>query len=155
RTLVPALAVALVAGTALAVDPSGSPGPEASLAEPSVAALAPSGPSASPPDGAASVAPSEAPPSLEASEPASASSAPATVEQAQPSAPAATGDEDEGDDADDAGEAPTADRIAEIVARLTAAGIPATAVQVQELAGKVGVGGAIRTLAFADASGKT
>jgi hypothetical protein len=41
------------------------------------------------------------------------------------------------------------------VGRLTDAGIPATAAQVQDLAGKVGAGGAVRVLAFAQASGKT
>jgi hypothetical protein len=41
------------------------------------------------------------------------------------------------------------------VDRLKEAGIPATATQVGDLAGKVGVGGAVRVLAFAQASGKT
>jgi len=50
---------------------------------------------------------------------------------------------------------PSASKVADIVGRLTAAGIPATAAQVQDLAGKVGVGGAVRVLAFAKASGKT
>jgi hypothetical protein len=60
--------------------------------------------------------------------------------------------EDPGDSADGP---PSAAKIADVVGRLTAAGIPATAAQVEELAGKAGLGGAVRVLAFAKASGKT
>jgi len=51
--------------------------------------------------------------------------------------------------------APSADELASIVDKLRAAGITATASDISALAAKVGVGGAVRVLAFAHASGKT
>jgi len=51
--------------------------------------------------------------------------------------------------------APSADELARIVDKLKAAGITATASDVSDLAAEVGVGGAVRVLAFANASGKT
>jgi len=50
---------------------------------------------------------------------------------------------------------PSAADIASIVDRLKAAGITASASELTDLATKVGVGGAVRVLAFAHASGKT
>ena len=50
---------------------------------------------------------------------------------------------------------PSADEVARIVGKLKDAGITATAAQVTDLAGKAGVGGAVRVFAFAQASGKT
>lgn len=74
-------------------------------------------------------------------------------------------EEPEGSEAPDASEAPegpdasegppSADELARIVDKLKAAGITATASDVSDLAAKVGVGGAVRVLAFAHASGKT
>src|SRR4029079_3805058 len=59
------------------------------------------------------------------------------------------------EDADDNDGPPSAEQIADVVGRLKAAGIPATAIEVQVLSGKVGLGGAVRVLAFSQASGKT
>lgn len=50
---------------------------------------------------------------------------------------------------------PSAANLARTVERLAAAGITTTADDLAALAGKVGVGGAVRVLRFADASGKT
>jgi hypothetical protein len=50
---------------------------------------------------------------------------------------------------------PTDAEIADFVGRLKAAGITATAAAFKAMAAKVGVGGAVRTMAFAQASGKT
>ncbi len=152
RVAIGAVAVALVAGTALAVDPSGSasPSPEASAATaPSTAAseaASPSAESATPPSLAPSVAASSAP-----------SVGPSPAMTGTPTAPAAKASEaPEPEDPDNSADgSPSPAKIADVVGRLTAAGIPATAAQVQELAGKVGLGGAVRVLAFAKASGKT
>lgn len=57
--------------------------------------------------------------------------------------------------AESPGSPPSAAEVADIVGRLKAAGITTTAAAFQSLAAKVGVGGAVRTLAFAQASGKT
>jgi hypothetical protein len=67
-------------------------------------------------------------------------------------------DADESPDADtdeDADASPSPANLARIVDALAAAGITTTADQLAELAKKVGVGGAVRVLRFADASGKT
>jgi len=127
--VVAALAVlALAAGTALASGPSPSPGESASAS--------PSGGLASAEASAAlnpqSLAPSKAP---EASEAPEASKAPEAAET--PESP------------------PSAAEAADIVGRLKTAGITTTAAAFQSLAAKVGVGGAVRALAFAKASGKT
>jgi hypothetical protein len=61
----------------------------------------------------------------------------------------------EAETVDEAETAPTADEIASVVSRLNRAGVPATAAQVKDLAAKVGVGGAVRVLWFAKASGKS
>ena len=58
-------------------------------------------------------------------------------------------------EANDAGAQLTDDHAAALVALLKAAGIDATADQLKTLAAKYGVGGAVRLLAWADASGKT
>ena len=50
---------------------------------------------------------------------------------------------------------PSPAEVTDIVARLKAAGISTTDAAFAALAAKVGVGGAVRTLAFANASGKT
>jgi hypothetical protein len=54
-----------------------------------------------------------------------------------------------------AASAPSDANLARVVARLAAAGIVATPDQLKALATQVGLGGAVRVLAFADASGKT
>jgi hypothetical protein len=54
-----------------------------------------------------------------------------------------------------AGGSPSDKEIASLLADLQAAGITATSDQLKALAAKVGVGGAVRVLAFADASGKS
>ncbi len=67
-------------------------------------------------------------------------------------------DADEADDPDKAPDAdgtPSAANLARIVARLAAAGITTTTGDLAALAAKVGVGGAVRVLRFAQASGKT
>ncbi len=125
--IVTALAVlALAAGTALATSPSPSPGQSASAS-----------PSAAAPTTQASTAASPA----EASDPPEASEAPEAS------------DEPEAAEAPDS--APSAADVTDIVGKLKAAGITTTAAAFQSLAAKVGVGGAVRTLAFAQASGKT
>ncbi len=58
-------------------------------------------------------------------------------------------------DAAVAASAPSDANLARVVARLAAAGIVATPDQLKALAAQVGLGGAVRVLAFADASGKT
>jgi hypothetical protein len=139
RVLAALIAAGAIAGTALAVDPSASPSssPSASASEvPSAAAPSASGTTDS------SEAPSTAGPSIVATPAAPSASAPAPqVKESEP--------EDETDGP------PSADKIADVVGRLKGAGIPATAAQVQELSGKVGLGGAVRVLAFSQASGKT
>jgi hypothetical protein len=50
---------------------------------------------------------------------------------------------------------PTDAEIADFVGRLKTAGITTTAAAFKAMAAKVGVGGAVRTFAFAQASGKT
>lgn len=50
---------------------------------------------------------------------------------------------------------PSADELAHAVDRLDASGITATAEQLRSLAADYGLGGAVRLLAWADASGKT
>lgn len=68
---------------------------------------------------------------------------------------------DEADEADDADEAPDADatpsaaNLSRIVGRLADAKITTTPDELGALAAKVGVGGAVRVLRFAEASGKT
>ena len=131
RGLIAFVVLLLVAGTALAVGPSASPSasPESSASAAASASSAP--PSASP--RAAATAPAKS----KASEAPDASEAP----------------EAESNDSSDG--PPSADEIARIVGLLKDAGINATAAQLQDLAGKVGVGGAVRVYAFAHASGKT
>jgi hypothetical protein len=53
------------------------------------------------------------------------------------------------------GASPSDKEIAAVLADLQAAGIPATADQIRTLAARVGLGGAVRVLAFANASGRT
>jgi len=116
------VAVLLVAGTAFALEQSGTPGGAAG-------ALAAHGKSKAPKAAKASHGPeaSEAPDASEAPEAGS----------------------------DESGGAPSAAELARIVDRLKAAGITTDASALGDLAGKVGVGGAVRVLAFAHASGKT
>jgi hypothetical protein len=65
----------------------------------------------------------------------------------------------ESSEAADASEAPqgspAAAELARVLADLQAAGIPATADELQKLVAQVGVGGAVRVFAFAKASGQT
>jgi hypothetical protein len=80
----------------------------------------------------------------------SASPSPRAPAASQPStAPIAVESPDEEDGP------PSADQVARIVGRLKDVGITATAAEIQELAGQVGLGGAVRAIAFAHASGKT
>ena len=121
----------LAAGGTLAASPS--PSPEASADS-----------SASPSAGASSVASS---PSLA---PAAASNAPAksgTPKESEAPEKAEAPDSPDGP--------PSAATVADMVGRLKAAGISTTDAAFAALAAKVGVGGAVRTLAFAKASGKT
>jgi hypothetical protein len=64
-------------------------------------------------------------------------------------------DVDPAEEADGADASPSPANLARIVERLAAAGITTTADDLAALAAKVGVGGAVRVLRFADASGKT
>ena len=146
RGLLALVVLLLATGTAFAIDPSGSPSasPDASASEatspeatatpvPSVSeSVAPSTPPVRNPDTKASPEPSESPATSEPSE-----------------------TPDESNESDESDGPPSADKVADIVGRLKAAGITATADQIQDLAAKVGVGGAVRVMAFAQASGKT
>jgi len=143
RGAVAVVALVLLAGTVLAADPSASP-------------------SGSPDASAAGSATTSASPGESALASAEASTAPAASEEPKESAPAEASETPGASEPTKAAEAPetgdgppSADEIARIVGRLQDAGIPATAAQVGDLAGKVGVGGAVRVLAFAQASGKT
>jgi hypothetical protein len=143
RGAVAVVALVLLAGTVLAADPSASP-------------------SGSPDASAAGSATTSASPGESALASAEASTAPAASEEPKESAPAEASETPGASEPTKAAEAPetgdgppSADEIARIVGRLPDAGIPATAAQVGDLAGKVGVGGAVRVLAFAQASGKT
>jgi len=130
--------VALSTGTVFAADPSLDPS----------SSLAPSSePSASAEASASAQASASTQPS------ASASHTPATTQKPakapEPQASEAL-DQNEASDA-----APTAAEITDIVAKLKAVGITISEAGFKALAGKVGVGGAVRTMAFAHASGKT
>ena len=162
--------LALAAGTVLAVDPSPSASDSASAnpsgdlvsSEPS-AGSASSEPSASPEASEAPGASESAEPS--AAEPLKESQAPDGSEAPEGSEAPDASEAPEGSEAPDASEAPeaadesdgppTAAEAADIVARLQAAGITTTSAELEALAAKVGTGGAVRTLAFANASGKT
>lgn len=139
-------ALVLLTSTVLAADPSASPSGSPDAAASSTPSAVPSrSPSAS--------VGTPASPSASAGIPAAASTAPsAAVQSKESESPEAS----EAPEAAQAPEAPpSADEIARIVGRLNDAGINATAAQVTDLAGKVGVGGAVRVFAFAQASGKT
>lgn len=73
----------------------------------------------------------------------------------QPSASPSDGkDSDEADEAETDGTAPTQALLDRLVAQLDAAGITATAEELTTLIEKYGVGGAVRLLSWAAASGK-
>jgi hypothetical protein len=142
-----ALVVLLFAATAVfAVDPSGSPSASATASAAASASAEPSGSAG-------------ASPSLSASPSASVSPATAPVATGAPKA----SEKPEGSEAPEAAEKsdedgnapPSADQIARIVGKLKDVGITATAAQLQDLASMVGMGGAVRVFAFAQASGKT
>ncbi len=94
------------------------------------------------PDSSASARPSdEAEASATAEESATAEGS-AKAEASEPAEPPET-----------TGASPSDREIAALLADLQAAGIPATADQIRTLAARVGLGGAVRVLAFANASG--
>jgi hypothetical protein len=127
--------IVLSTGTVLAADPSVDPSASASpSAEPSASSAPSIGPSVAPSPSIASHAPSASPKPSKAPEP-EASEAP-----------------EAGDGSDTA---PTAAEITDIVGKLKVAGITTTEAAFKALVAQVGVGGAVRTLAFAHASGKT
>jgi len=150
RVVASLAAILLMAGTVVAADPS---------AEPSASAGA-SGEAGSPELAESpSIAPSETP-SLEPSEsvPVASTEPPPSAVPSSSAAPggAFSPDASETPDKAEAPEAPPTDaEIADFVGRLKAAGITTTAAEFKALAAKVGVGGAVRALAFAKASGKT
>jgi hypothetical protein len=138
--VVAAIAILVLAtGTALAASPSPDASPAAdpsasAAASPSEVAATPS-PSPSPSPSASPIAATPTPSTASPSpEPAEASESPETDEPDRP---------------------PTAAEAADIVAKLKAAGISTTTAAFQALAAQVGTGGAVRTLAFAQASGRT
>jgi hypothetical protein len=142
--------VLLTTGSVIAADPSID----------SSATPASSG-TASSPEASASIASSEAPsvePSVSVAPSASAQPSPSVAPSAAPLGPALPGATEAPDASEkpETPEAPPTDaEIADFVGRLKAAGITTTAATFKTLAAKVGVGGAVRTLAFAHASGKT
>lgn len=119
------VAMVLIVGSVMAASPS--PTPSASTG-------------ASPTPSPASAPQVKASPDRDAAE------TPEPPETAEPPEPA---------EAETPGTPPTADQIARVVAALKAAGITATTAQVQQLATKLGLGQAVRVLAFANASNKT
>lgn len=145
RAIVVLVAVLLMTGTAMAADPTADPSASARASR-----LATSG---SPSIGSSEAPAPGAPASAEASasfEPAQSTGSPAT------SAPSESPEASEGSEKAEPAEAPPTDaEIADFVGRLKAAGITTTAAIFKSLAARVGVGGAVRTLAFAQASGKT
>jgi hypothetical protein len=138
--------MALAAGTVLASDPSPSASDSASAS--------PSGDLVS---SAPSAAPETTEPSAETSAPESSapSAAPDPLKETQAPEASEAPEGSEAPDADESDGPPTAAEAADIVARLKAAGITTTDSAFLALAAKVGTGGAVRTLAFANASGKT
>ena len=99
-------------------------------------------------------------PSPAASPGASPSSSPQAKESPERNAakspkPSRTAETPEPADAETPGTPPTADQIAGVVAALNAAGIITTADQVKQLTTKLGLGEAVRVLAFANASNKS
>jgi hypothetical protein len=136
RVVAAVVLIGALAGTVAAASPSpsGSPSPAASE-EPSASAAPSQVPSAS-----ASVEPSVSPSPAASEEP---------KESAKP------GKSPEAGEDEDSGGPLTAEAVAHFVERLKAAGITTTASAFKALADKVGAGGAVRTLAFAKASGKT
>jgi hypothetical protein len=143
RGAVAVVALVLLAGTVLAADPSAPPSgsPDASAAGSATTSASP---------GESALASAEASIAPAASEEPKESETPEASEMPEASEPPEAAEAPETEDGP-----PAADEIARIVGKLQDAGIPATAAQVGDLAGKVGVGGAVRVLAFAQASGKT
>jgi hypothetical protein len=145
--VIAALAVlALAAGTALAAGPSLTASPSATASAGGSGGIASNGPSAtgSEPLASPSASPSPAFSPSVTTEP---TNGPKGNEKPEPA---------ESPEAAEAPESPpSAAEVADIVGKLKAAGITTTPAAFQSLAGKVGVGGAVRTLAFAHASGKT
>lgn len=136
RAAIAMLLVLIAAGTVFAAAATLPAGPAASLAQRAA------GQSAEPSE---SAEPTESPDVDQAK------SAPEAAESPEPGeAPEAS--EAAGAAAD---ASPSAANLARIVDRLTAAGITTTAADLATLAKDVGVGGAVRVLLFAKASGKT
>jgi hypothetical protein len=133
--IVAAVALLLVAGSAFAASPSSPP------SSPSASAVVSGNPTA---------AASNAPEASEASEAPERSEAPDASE-----APEASEAPDAVDKNDAEGGPPSAAEITRVVGRLSDAGITTTDAALQALASKMGLGGAVRVLAFAHASGKT
>jgi hypothetical protein len=141
----------LMAGTVIAADPSADPsasaGSSGGASSPELSASPPIEPSE-----AASLGPSESSAPLASGEPSSSTEPSISEEPGGATSPEAS----EAPEKAETPEAPPTDaEIADFVGRLKAAGITTTAATFKALAAKVGVGGAVRTLAFAQASGKT
>jgi hypothetical protein len=143
RLAIGLLLVLLAAGTVLA----------AAAVRPSPAAFPPaeetSAPSAEAPTAEATTDPTAAP-ATEAptQEPVDATTPPTAAPTAAPAREPEPADED-------ADGPPSAANLARVVEKLAAKGITTTTDQLAALAAKVGLGGAVRVLVFADASGKT
>jgi hypothetical protein len=148
RLAIALLLVLLAAGSALAAATSlpglanGVPAEESAAPSASAPPEASAEPAGSP-AGEASAAPTTLP------APAS-PVAPPTPEPVAPASREAEGDEDADDDM-----TPSLANLERIVARLDAVGIATTTDELADLASRVGVGGAVRVLLFADASGST
>jgi hypothetical protein len=132
RAIAAVIVVLLATGTVIAADPSTDPSASAS---PSSAATSPE------PTASQFVEPSQS------AEPSTSQAPRATTQPEASEAPEKRAN---------ASEAPPTDaEIADFVGRLKAAGITTTVAAFRALTAKVGVGGAVRTMAFAQASGKT
>lgn len=151
RLVVGLLLVLLAAGTVLA----------AAAARPSPIAPAPAEETSSPlSEPTATTAPTVAP-ATEAPTPVDPTTSPPTaaptpVPTAAPTPVPARMPEPADEDADeDADGPPSPANLARVVAKLDARGITTTTGELAALAAKVGLGGAVRVLVFADASGRT
>jgi hypothetical protein len=150
RLAVALLLVLFAAGTVLA----------AAATRPSPPAFPPAEESSSPaaePTAGPTVEPAEptaepsAPPTAEPTAPPTAEPTAAPARAPETAAPKPADDPDE----DDVDGTPSAANLARVVEKLAAHGITTTADQLAALAAKVGLGGAVRVLVFADASGQT
>ncbi len=148
RVAIALLLVLLAAGSALAAATT-LPG-LANNAQPAEETAEPSDSATADP----TTEPSGSPAADPTTEPSASPEASATPEATAPAAREAE-EPEESEDVDENDTAPSLANLERIVAKLAAAGITTTTDKLAELSAEVGVGGAVRVLLFADASGST